>query len=152
MFTAPAGTTTCFSARATDVAGWTPFAWSAEQCTTVPLDDPAPAPDRLLDDGERRRLLRAGRQPLDLDRQPAHREMRGQTIGVLVTKQPGGATIELRWNGSTKLHDQPHRRRACRSSSCLPSRCSSVQSGTLEIVQTGFGTADIDGAGAYKTS
>ena len=28
----------------------------------------------------------------------------------------------------------------------------SVQSGTLEIAVTGFGTVDIDGAGAYKTS
>ena len=28
----------------------------------------------------------------------------------------------------------------------------SVQTGTLTIVQTGFGTVDIDAAGAYKTS
>lgn len=28
----------------------------------------------------------------------------------------------------------------------------SAQAGALEIVQTGFGTVDVDGAGAYKTS
>ena len=39
IFTGTAGATTCFSGRARDNAGRLPFAYSAEVCTTVPLDD-----------------------------------------------------------------------------------------------------------------
>ncbi len=151
MFTAPAGTTTCFSARATDVAGWTPFAWSAEQCTTVPLDDPA-----LSRIGFWTTVSGAGYYGPSVTRSTSTgnrltASMRGQTIGVLVTKQPGGATIELRWNGSTKLTTSLNAA-SIQKKQLLTFMLPGVQSGTLEIVQTGYGTVDIDGAGANKTS
>ena len=77
--------------------------------------------------------------------------MRGQTIGVLVTKQPGGATIELRWNGSTKMTTSLSAG-SVQKQQLLTFTNPSVQTGTLEIIQTGYNTADIDAAGAYKTS
>jgi hypothetical protein len=93
-FTAPAASTTCFSARATDKAGWTPAAWSAEQCTTVPLDDPA-----LTRVGLWNTITGAGYYGPGVSRTTsigasASVAMRGQIIGVLVTKQPGGGTVQ----------------------------------------------------------
>ena len=150
-FTAPAGSTTCFSARATDNAGWTAFAWSAEQCTTVPLDDPS-----LTRIGFWTTVTGSGYYGPGVSRTTSSgaslsAAMRGQTIGVLVTKQPGSGTIQLRWNGCTKL-TQSLSAASVQKQQLLTFTLPSVQSGTLEIAVTGFGTVDIDGAGAYKTS
>ncbi len=84
-FTAPAGTTTCFSARDTDNATWTGI-WSAEQCTTVPLDDPA-----LTRTGSWSTVNGSGYYGPSVSRSTTYNNklsvtMRGQTIGVLVTK------------------------------------------------------------------
>ncbi|MGZ8695176.1 MAG: hypothetical protein ACXWYS_07030, partial [Gaiellaceae bacterium] len=150
-FTAPAGSTTCFSARARDNAGWTPFAWSAEQCTTVPLDDPA-----LSRIGFWATVAGTGYYGPGVSRSTStgnrlSASMRGQTIGVLVTKQPGGATIELRWNGSTKLTTTLSAA-SVQKKQLLTFNLGSVQNGTLDIVQTGYGTVEVDAAGPHKAS
>jgi hypothetical protein len=150
-FTAPAGSTTCFSTRATDKAGWTPAAWSAEQCTTVPLDDPA-----LTRVGLWNTVTGSGYYGPSVSRTTSigaseSVAMRGQIIGVLVTKQPGGGTVTLKWNGSTKLTASLSAA-TVQKQQLLTFNLGSVQSGTLEISLTGYSTLDVDGAGAYKTS
>ncbi len=150
-FTAPAGSTTCFSVRARDNAGWLTTAYSPERCTTVPLDDPA-----LSRIGLWQTVSGPGYHGPGVSRSTAignrlSASMRGQTIGVLVTKQPGGGSVELRWSGFTKLTaslSAPTVQKQQLLTFTLPG----VQTGTLEIVQTGYGTVDIDAAGANKTS
>ena len=77
--------------------------------------------------------------------------MRGQIIGVLVTKQPGGGTVTLKWNGVTKLTTSLSAA-TVQKQQLLTFNLGSVQSGTLDISLTGYSTLDVDGAGAYKTS
>ena len=62
--------------------------------------------------------------------------LRASVIGVLVTKQPGGGPIELRWNGSTKLTTSLSAA-TVQKKQLLTFTLPSVQTGTLEIVQTG---------------
>ncbi len=150
-FTAPAGTTTCFSVRATDVAGWTASSWSAEKCTTVPLDDPALGRIGLWTTVTGTGYYGPGVARSGGAGNELTQSMRGQTIGVLVTKQPGGGQIQLRWNGSTMLTASLSAA-SVQKQQLLTFTLPGVQTGTLEIVQTGFGTTDVDGAGAYKTS
>jgi hypothetical protein len=150
-FTGAAGATTCFSGRARDNAGWLPFAYSAEVCSTVPLDDAA--------------LTRSGfwstTSAADLYGGSASRStstgstltsptMVGSQIGVLVTKQPGGGTIQLRWNGITKV-TQSLSAASRQPKQLLTFSLGSVQSGTLQVYVSAGGTVDIDGAGAFKT-
>jgi hypothetical protein len=149
-FTAPAGSTTCFSARASDKAGWT-AAWSAEQCTTVPLDDPA-----LARIGFWSTVTGPGYYGPGISRSTwignqLSATMRGQAIGVLVTRQPGGGQIQLRWNGYTQATVSLSAA-SVQKQQLVTFTLPSVQTGTLSIVQTGYGTVDIDGAGASKTS
>ena len=70
---------------------------------------------------------------------------------MLVTKQPGGGTIELRWNGITKATISLSAA-TIQKKQLLTFTLPSVQTGTLEIIQTNYGTVDIDAAGAYKDS
>jgi hypothetical protein len=151
VFNGTAGTTTCFSGRAKDNAGWQPAAYSAEACTTVPLDDTA--------------LTRSGvwstTSAADLYGGSASRSttvgstltsptMAGKQFGVLVTKQSGGGTIQLRWNGSTQVTQSLSA--ASRQPKQLVSfTLASVQSGTLQVYVSGSGTVDIDAAGAFKS-
>jgi hypothetical protein len=150
-FTAPAGSTTCFSVKARDNAGWSPFAWSAEQCTSVPLDDPALTRIGFWSTVTGSGYYGAGVSRTTSSGASVSAAMRGQTIGVLVTKQPGGGNIQLRWNGSTKATVSLSAG-SVQKQQLLTFTLPSVQSGTLEIVSSGFGTVDVDGAGAYKTS
>ncbi len=101
-FTATPGLTYCFSSRARDFA-FNTSGWSSEVCTTAPLDDAS--------------LTRAGTwttiNAADLYAGRASRtstvgsslsvSLTGRVIGVVVTKLPGGGTIQLRWNGSTRV-------------------------------------------------
>jgi hypothetical protein len=151
VFNGTAGTTTCFSGRAKDNAGWQAAQYSAEACTTVPLDDTA--------------LTRSGSwsttSAADLYGGTASRStgagstltsptMVGTQIGVLVTKQPGGGTIQLRWNGSTKVTQSVSA--ASRQPKQLVSfTLPSAQSGTLQVYVSGGGTVEIDAAGAFKS-
>ena len=64
-FTAPAGATTCFSARATDNAGWTSVGLVGRAVHDGAARRPGTDPHRPLVDGHRHGLLRARRQPLD---------------------------------------------------------------------------------------
>ncbi len=150
-FTAPAGATTCFSARATDNAGWTSSTWSAEQCTTVPLDDPALTRIGLWSTVTGTGYYGPGVSRSTTVGNSLSAAMRGSTIGVLVTKQPGGGQIQLRWNGNTQATVSLSAA-SVQKQQLVTFTLPGVQSGTLSIVQTGFGTVDIDGAGAYKTS
>lgn len=150
-FTAPAGSTTCFSVRATDVAGWTTVAWSPEQCTTVPLDDPALTPTGFWSTVTATGYYGPGVRRSTAIGNSLSAAVRGQTMAVLVTKQPGGGQVQLRWNGITQATV------SLSSASTLKQQLvtftlPSVQTGTLAIVQTGAGTVDVDGAGAHKTS
>ncbi len=150
-FTAPAGSTTCFSVRATDKAGWTPAAWSGEQCTTVPLDDTALTRVGLWSTVSGSGYYGPGVSRTTSIGASLSSAMRGQIIGVLVTKQPGGGTITLKWNGSTKLTTSLSAA-SVQKQQLLTFNLGSVQTGTLEISMTGYSTVDVDGAGAYKTS
>ena len=150
-FTAPAGSTTCFSVKARDNAGWSPAAWSAEQCTTVPLDDPA-----LTRVGLWNTVTGSGYYGPSVSRTTSigasvSVAMRGQIIGVLVTKQPGGGTVTLKWNGATKLTTSLSAA-SVQKQQLLTFNLGSVQSGTLDVSLTGYSTLDVDAAGAYKTS
>ena len=152
LFTPTPGSTICFSVRARDKACWEQPTYSPEQCTTAPYDDPSltrtgywttvsgsgyfgPGVSRSTSSGNK--LTLAG--------------LRGSVIGVLATKQPGGGTIELRWNGSTKLTTSLSAG-SVQKKQLLTFTLSSVQNGTLDIVQTGSGTVEVDAAGAYKDS
>lgn len=151
VFSGTLGSTTCFSGRARDNAGWTTIAYSAEVCTVAPLDDTS--------------LTRSGSwstvSASDLYNGSVSRStsvgstltsptMVGKQIGVLVTKQPGGGTIQLRWNGSTQVTQSLSA--ASRTPKQLVSfTLASVQTGTLQVYVSGAGTVDVDAAGAYKT-
>ncbi len=54
------------------------------------------------------------------------------------------------WNGVTKLTSSLTAA-TVQKQQLLVFTLPSVQAGALEIVQTGYGTVDIDGAGAYKS-
>jgi hypothetical protein len=149
-FTAPAGATTCFSVRATDGAGWTGN-WSAEQCTTVPLDDPALTPTGFWSTVTGPGYYGTGVKRSTTVGNSLAAAVRGSTLGVLVTKQPGGGQIQLRWNGST-MATVSLSAATTQKLQLVTFTLPSVQSGTLSIVQTGYGTVDIDGAGAWKNS
>ena len=151
VFSGTLGSTTCFSGRARDNAGWTTIAYSPEVCTVAPLDDTS--------------LTRSGSwstvSASDLYNGSVSRStsvgstltsptMAGKQIGVLVTKQPGGGTIQLRWNGITQVTQSLSA--ASRTPKQLVSfTLGSVQSGTLQVYVSGAGTVDVDAAGAYKT-
>ena len=76
--------------------------------------------------------------------------MVGKQIGVLATKQPGGGTIQLVWNGSTMV-TQSLSASTRQPKQLVTFTLSSTQSGTLQVYVSGSGTVDIDGAAAYKT-
>ena len=103
-FTPTPGSTVCFSVRARDRACWEQPTYSPEVCTTAPYDDPS-----LTRTGSWSTVTGSGYFGPGVSRStsPGNKltltGLRGSVIGVLVTKQPGGGTIELRWNGSTKL-------------------------------------------------
>ena len=150
VFNGTAGSTTCFSGRARDNASWLGV-YGAESCTATPLDDTA--------------LTRSGSwsttSAADLYGGSASRTtsvgstltsptMVGKQFGVLVTKQSGGGTIQLRWNGGTKVTQSLSA--ASRQPKQLVSfTLASVQSGTLQVYVSGSGTVEIDAAGAFKT-
>jgi hypothetical protein len=151
-FTPTPGSTVCFSVKARDRACWEQPTYSPEVCTTAPYDDPSlartgswstvsgsgyfgPGVSRSTSSGNK--LTLAG--------------LRASVVGVLVTKQPGAGTIELRWNGSTKLSTSLGAA-TVQKKQLLTFTLPSVQTGTLEIVQTGSGAVEIDAAGAWKAS
>jgi hypothetical protein len=150
VFSGTAGTTTCYSGRARDNAGWL-GGYSAESCTAVPLDDTT--------------LTRSGTwstvSAADLFGGTASRTTTfggtltsttvvGKTIGVLVTKQPGGATIQLRWNGGTQV-TQSLSAATRQPKQLITFTLPSVQTGTLQVYVSTNGTAEIDAAGVFKT-
>ena len=103
-FTPTPGSTVCFSVRARDRACWEQPTYSPEVCTTAPYDDPS-----LTRTGYWSTVSGSGYFGPGVSRSssPGNKltltGLRGSVIGVLATKQPGGGTIDLRWNGSTKL-------------------------------------------------
>ena len=151
-FTPTPGSTVCFSVRARDRACWEQPTYSPEVCTTAPYDDPS-----LTRTGYWSTVSGSGYFGPGVSRSssPGNKltltGLRGSVIGVLATKQPGGGTIDLRWNGSTKLTTSLSAA-SVQKKQLLTFTLPSVQTGTLEIVQTGYGTVDIDAAGAYKAS
>jgi hypothetical protein len=150
-FSAPAGTTTCFSVRARDNACWTTVKYSPEQCTTAPYDDPS-----LTRFGYWSTVTGSGYYGPSVSRSTTVGDklslsLTGSVIGVLATKQPGGGTVQLRWNGVT-MSTQSLNAAAVMKKQLLTFNLSGVQTGTLEIVHSGAGTVDIDAAGAYRAS
>jgi hypothetical protein len=151
-FTSTPGSTVCFSVKARDRACWEQPTYSPEVCTTAPYDDPS-----LTRTGNWSTLSGSGYFGPGVSRSTSAGNkltltgLRASVVGVLVTKQPGGGTIELRWNGSTKL-SQSLSAGSLQKKQLLTFTLPSVQTGTLEIVQTGSGTVEIDAAGAWKAS
>jgi hypothetical protein len=147
-----AGTTICFSSRTRDNACWEDPHYSPEVCTTAPYDDPS-----LTRTGTWSTVTGTGYFGPGVSRSTTYNNkltlagLRGSVIGVLVTKQPGGGPIELRWNGSTRLSTSLSAT-TVQKKVLLTFNLGSVQTGTLDIVQTNYGTVDIDAAGAYKDS
>ena len=72
--------------------------------------------------------------------------MRAQTICVLVTKQPGGGTIQLRWNGATVATTSLNAP-STQKQVLVCFTLGSVQTGTQGLVSLGAGT----GATPYWT-
>ncbi len=150
VFTGTAGATTCFSARARDHATWVGV-YGAESCTAT-----------LLDDGA---MTRSGSwsttSAADLYGGSASRSttyggtltsptMVGKQFALLVTKQPGGGTIQVKWNGATQL-TQSLSAATRQPKQLLTFTLGSLQSGTLQVYLPGYGTVDIDAVGAFKT-
>ena len=151
-FTPTPGSTVCFSVRARDRACWEQPTYSPEVCTTAPYDDPS-----LTRTGYWSTVSGSGYFGPGVSRSTTYGNkltlagLRASVVGVLATKQPGGGTIELRWNGSTKATINLSNASVLKKQ-LLTFTLPSVQTGTLEIVQTTYGTVDIDAAGAWKAS
>jgi hypothetical protein len=147
-----AGSTICFSVRARDRACWQQPTYSPEVCTTAPYDDPA-----LTRTGIWSTVSGPGYFGPGVSRSTSYNSkltlsnLRASVVGVLATKQPGGGTIELRWNGSLKATINLNAA-SVQKKQLLTFTLPSVQTGTLDIVQTSYGTVDIDAAGAWKAS
>jgi hypothetical protein len=150
MFTGSAGTTYCFSTRARDFAANTSAWGSTEECTTLPLDDAS-----MTRSGSWTTInaadLFAGRasRSTSVGASISASSLRGRVIGVLATFQPGGGTIQLRWNGSTKVT------RSLSAGTRQPRQLitftlPAVATGTLQVVVSGSGVVEIDAAGAHK--
>jgi hypothetical protein len=152
QFTPTPGSTVCFSVKARDNACWEEPHYGPEVCTTAPYDDPS-----LAHYGSWSTVTGSGYFGPGVSRStsPGNKltlaSLRGSVIGVLATKQPGGGTIELRWNGFTKATINLNAA-SVQKKQLITFNLGSVQTGTLDIVQTGYGTVDIDAAGAYKDS
>ncbi len=152
LFTPTPGSTTCFSVRAQDRACWEQPTYSPEVCTTAPYDDPS-----LTRTGNWSTVSGSGYFGPGVSRSTTYNNkltltgLRASVVGVLVTKQPGGGPIELRWNGSLKLATSLSAA-TVQKKQLLTFTLPSVQTGTLEIVPTNYGTVDIDAAGAWKAS
>jgi hypothetical protein len=100
--TAVPGTTYCLSARAWDTAG-NVSGWSAERCSTVPLDDGA-----LAATGSWTRAGGAGSgyylntvsRSVAAGATLASPSVTAKRIGLLVTKCAGCGSVDVLWNGS----------------------------------------------------
>jgi hypothetical protein len=150
MFTGTPGTTYCFSNRARDFAANTSAWGSTEKCTTLPLDDAS-----MTRSGSWTTInaadLFAGRasRSTSVGASISASSLRGRVIGVLATFQPGGGTIQLRWNGSTQVT------RSLSAGTRQPRQLitftlPAVATGTLQVVVSGSGVVEIDAAGAHK--
>jgi Bacterial Ig domain len=148
-----AGYTYCFSVRARDVVGFN-SPWSAQRCTTLPLDDralaasPTAAWTRLPEGSAylgtlsgsstaNSYLLRGGLQ--------------ARRLALLVTRAPGAGTVQVYWNNAAlgspiALGSASTRFQQLVSLPLLPA----VQTGTIKIVVVGSKPVTIDGVGVSR--